>query len=148
MTVTLNIGAAGVPKRTILDMAFESAGLAGFELDRTAEEQTAALRKLNAMMKEWPWSLAAYNQPSYSVGLPEELSNIPGDAESAVSDELAMRIAPGLGLSLSAEQRAVRAQTRAMFVATYTTIPSCDLPGGVPLGSGHRWWSGRFSRAI
>lgn len=148
MTVILNLPVTGVPKRTILDMAFESVGLPGSEFDRSAEEQTAALRKLNAMMKEWPWSLARYNQPSYGVGLPEELSNIPGDAESAVSAELALRIAPGLGLTLSPEQRAMRAQTRAMFVATYVTIPTCDIVGGTPLGAGNRWSGRRFSAAV
>lgn len=140
MTVILNLPLTGVPKRTILDMAFEGCGLAGFDFDRTAEEIVAALRKLNAMMREWPWSLAGYNQPAYGAGLPEELSNIAEGAENAVADELAVRIAPGLGLTVSPEQRAKAATSRSTFVAQFGSLPSSDLAGSTPLGSGSRRW--------
>lgn len=146
MTVTLSLP-AGRPKRDIIELAFDDCGLAGYEFDRTADEQTMALRKLNALMLEWPWNTLGYSQPSYGVGQVEEPSGLPDDAINAVAQYLALRIVPGMGASLSPEQRATNARSLATLQAQYAVIPDSTLPGNVPLGSGRRGYRSRFSQA-
>ena len=86
--ITLSLPAGGRLKSDILDLAFDDCGAAGFAFDRTPEEQSAALRKLNALMLERPWSLLGYRQPTYGAGLPEEQSGIPDFAFNTVAQYL------------------------------------------------------------
>lgn len=135
MAVVLSIP-KGRPKRDIIELAFDDCGLAGYEFDRTPEEQTMALRKLNALMLEWPWSGLGYTQPAYGVGLAEEPSGLPDMAISATAQYLALRIAPGIGNTLSPEMRASLARSRDTLFAQVATIPTMQLAGNTPLGTG------------
>lgn len=137
MTITIAIP-PGRPKRDIIELAFDDCGLAGYEFDRTPEEQSMALRKLNAMMMEWPWSLLGYHQPTYAVGLPEEPSGIPDDAVNVVAQYLALRIAPGIGTALSAEQKATMARSLTVMQAEYAVVPETEMPGNYPRGQWRR----------
>lgn len=146
MTITLSLP-TGRPKRDIIELAFDDCGLAGYEFDRTADEQTMALRKLNAMMDEWPWSLLGYSQPAYGVGQIEEPSGIPNEAVSTVGQYLARRIVPGMGGAVSDDLKATLARSFSVLLAQTATIPDMSLPGNTPLGSGRRGYRSRFSQA-
>lgn len=137
MTILVSIP-EGRPKRDIIELAFDDCGLAGYEFDRTPEEQTMALRKLNAMMMEWPWSLLGYRQPTYAVGLPEEPSGVPDDTVNTIAQYLAQRIAPGIGTSLPPEQRATMARSLSLLQAQYAKVPDTTVPDGFPRGK-WRW---------
>lgn len=137
MTVVLSIP-AGRPKRDIIELAFDDCGLAGYEFDRTPEEQSMALRKLNALMLEHPWNQLGYTQPAYGVGLAEEPSGLPDDTINAVAQYLALRIVPGIGASLSPEQKATMARSLALLQSEYAVIPTMDLAGSTVRGSGQR----------
>jgi len=143
MTITLSLP-VGKPKSDIIDLAFDDCGAAGFAFDRTPEEQSAALRKLNALMLEEPWSRLGYVQPTYGAGLPEELSNIPDFAINTVSQYLALRIAPGLGLALSAETTKAMARSLLTMQAQMATIPTTQLPGNTVRGAGHSRYMRRY----
>lgn len=142
--ITLFLPAGGRLKSDILDIAFDDCGAAGFAFDRTPEEQSAALRKLNALMLEQPWSLLGYKQPTYGAGLPEEQSGLPDFAVNAVAQYLALRIAPGMAVTLSPE--ATRAMGRSLLTmqSQLATIPSIELPGNTVRGSGHNRYSRRY----
>lgn len=142
MTITARIDPGGKPKREILEMAFDDCGLAGYEFDRTPEEQSMALRKLNALMLELPWSALGYDQPSYGVGQAEGGSGIPDFAVNAVSQYLALRIAPGIGLTLSPEYSKTAARSLVTLQAALATTPTMTLPGNTVRGSGQRPYSG------
>lgn len=138
MTVVLSIP-KGRPKRDIIELAFDDCGLAGYEFDRTPEEQSMALRKLNALMLEHPWNQLGYTQPAYGVGLAEEPSGLPDDAINAVAQYLALRIVPGIGATLSAEQRATMARSLVLLQSQYAVIPTMNLANSTVRGSGHRY---------
>jgi hypothetical protein len=131
---------AGRPKRDIIEIAFDDCGLAGYEFDRTPEEQTIALRKLNALMLEWPWNKLGYVQPVYGVGQAEEPSGLDDKYVHAVAQYLALRIAPGIGASLQPEQRASMARSLATLQAEVATVPEVEVPVGYPRG--HWRWRG------
>jgi hypothetical protein len=54
--VTLTLGSPSPPKRQIIELAYGEIGSAGYEFARTAEEISDGLLKLNALMREWPFS--------------------------------------------------------------------------------------------
>lgn len=137
MSIVLSIP-SGRPKRDIIELAFDDCGLAGYEFDRTPEEQMMALRKLNAMMMEHPWNQLGYRQPTYGVGQPEEPSGLPDDTINAVSQFLALRIAPGIGTTLSPEQRATNARSFALLQAQHAVVPDTETPVAFPRGA-WRW---------
>ncbi len=145
MTVFISLP-EGRPKRDIIELAFDDCGFAGYEFDRTPEEQSMALRKLNALMMEWPWSQLGYDQPSYGVGQVEGPSGLPDEAINAVAQHLALRIAPGLAATLSPEARASMAQSRATLFAQIATVPTMPMPGNTPRGTGHRPLGAPFNR--
>jgi hypothetical protein len=134
--VTLTLGTAGPPKRQIIELAFGDIGSAGYEFGRTPEEISDALLRLNAMMREYPFSSLAYNQPSYGVGLPDELSGIPDEYLSVVAAKLALRICPVMGASLSTEAKANLASGMALLNASAATIPTMPFAEGTPRGAG------------
>lgn len=144
MTIVISTP-VGRPKRDIIELAFDDCGLAGYEFDRSPEEQGVALRKLNALMMEWPWNQLGYNQPSYGAGQVEGPSGIPDFAINAVAQYLALRIAPGIGNTLSPEARASMVQSRATLFAQLATVPSMAMPGNTPRGTGQRFWPAPFS---
>jgi hypothetical protein len=133
----IDVPLIGKPKQVILDMAFEDCGLAGYDFDRTPGEISAGLRRLNALMLEWPWNLLGYVQPPYGEGAPEELSNIPDFALNTVAQYLALRIAPQMGASLSPEQRAAMSRSLMTLQGELATIPDVQMPAGTPLGAGN-----------
>lgn len=138
MTIVATIPAKGRPKRDIIELAFDDCGMAGYEFDRTPEEQSMALRKLNAMMMEHPWVHLGYDQPSYGVGQAEGGSGIPDFAINAVAQYLALRIAPGMGVTLSPEYKATMARSLLNLQSELAVIPTICLPGNTVRGAGHR----------
>lgn len=137
MSIVLSLP-TGRPKRDIIEVAFDDCGLAGYEFDRTPEEQTMALRKLNALMLEWPWNRLGYVQPTYGVGQAEEPSGLDDKHVNTVAQYLALRIAPGIGVTLAPEQRATLARSFATLQAEVATVPDVEIPIGFPRGK-WRW---------
>jgi hypothetical protein len=142
--ITLSLPAGGRLKSDILDLAFDDCGAAGFAFDRTPEEQSSALRKLNALMLELPWALLGYDQPTYGAGLPEEQSGIPDFAINTVAQYLALRIAPGMGLTLSPEASKAMGRSLLTMQSELATIPTVRTAANSVRGSGHNRYSRRY----
>jgi hypothetical protein len=126
----------GPQKRRIIEMAYGKCGLAGYELGRTPEEVTDALSELNAMMLEWPFSGLGFEQPAYGLGEPDDVSGIPDDTLAAVATQLALRLAPNMGKSLSAEARGSVSRSMALLYAKVATIPTQPMQKHTPRGLG------------
>jgi len=126
----------GVAKRTLIEMAFNKCTMAGYEFGRTAEEVNDAQRELNAMMFEHPFSALGFVQPDYGDGNPDELSGIPNDTISAVAFELALRLAPNMGKSLSPEATVARQKSMALLHAKAATIPTMPYQSHTVRGAG------------
>jgi len=135
MTV-ISLGGSGRPKRDFIEMAFEELGSAGYEFERTSEEVKTGLRRLNLMMTEWPWNELTYDQPVSGDGAPTDLSTLPDEAASAVSLELANRLA-GLWRTLLLPEQKVRL-ARAKGQLFTATPPTQLMAPGTVRGSGAR----------
>lgn len=134
---TVHINDVGRPKRDLIEMAFEECGSAGYEFGRTPEEIAAGLRKLNTLMAEWPFDQLGYVMPTYGAGLPEDLSGIPDSAVQAVALQLALRIAPGMGATLSPESRAALSRSYNLLCSRYSTPARSYIAANTPRGAGH-----------
>ena len=150
MPITIQTATDGPPKRQLIELAFGEIGSAGYEFGRTPEEVTDALLRLNALMREWPWNLLNYVQPSYGVGEPDDASGISYEAMNGVSAALALRIAPVMGATLSPESRANLSSAVSKIYAMTATIPSMPFAQHTPrgLGSEHRLGIGYSSPYI
>lgn len=142
--VTLSVG-TGRPKFDIIDLAYEECGLAAAEFERTPEEMKAGLRRLNAMMMEAPFSALGYALPAYGDGDLNERSGLLDKYIPAVVGFLALKLAPGLGKSLSAEQRAALSKSMATLRAEIATVPELAMRPGVYLGEGNNTLSPAWS---
>lgn len=147
-TITLLVSAGSSPlapqtatKRTLVQMAREAAGLAGYDFDASLEEDASHLRRLDSLMATYPWSRLGYNRPG-TLGSSDmaDAIGIPDQFVEAASWQLAMRIAPGLGKSMSAEARGALSASMAMVMAYAATaaIGTMQLPSSTPLGAGTR----------
>lgn len=131
-------------KRTILDMMFEEAGLAGYVFDRTPAQDNSALRKLDGMMAEWEVQgiRLNYNFPSsFGQGDPDETSGIPDWAINAAALGAAFRVFPGMGKTASPETRAALNSGMILLRAQTAVIPNRGPADGTPRGSGNKPWS-------
>lgn len=131
-------------KRTIVDMAYEECALAGYEFDVTPEETLTALRRLDSLMAAWQAQsiYIGYNfPPALGEGDLDDPSGIPDVFLDIVVMSLAMRIAPRMGKTISAETRTELAKQMSSLRAQTAIIPERPLARGTPAGSGRRqWW--------
>jgi hypothetical protein len=128
-------------KRQIVTGAYEECSLAGYEFDITPEEQVAALRQLDAIMREWQPSLPlGYNFPaSIGSGDLDDPSGIPDYAFDVACKYLALRVMPKMGKSMSGESRYALAAGLNVLRAQASFIPNATLPATTVRGSGNRW---------
>lgn len=137
--VTLTLGTPSPTRGDIIEISFGDIGTAGYEFGRTPEEVTDALRRLLAMMAEYPFSTLGYIQPAYGEGSPNELSGIPSESLNVVALSLAERIAPMMGASLSTEAKKRLTTGMALLNASAATIPTMPIAANTPRGAGARW---------
>jgi hypothetical protein len=135
MTV-IPLDPGGRPKRDLIEFAFEECGSAGYEFERTPEEVSAALRRLNMLMAEEPWSSLDFDFPTYGQGSAEDSSGLPDSAFTAVGYELAIRLSGVMGATLTPWQ--LKAAALAKAQALPVTIPTAYIAPGTPRGSGAR----------
>lgn len=129
-------------KRTVVEMAYEDCGLPGYEFASSPEELFSGIRRLDGMMREWPCGQKlGYNFPT-AVGQsdPEDPTLVPDWALMAMVGKLAQKLAPGLGKTLSNEQKAAAASSYSIMLGRIP-IPQVRLPRTTPRGSGNRWMS-------
>jgi len=148
-TTAINTFPSTTTKGTIVNMAFEEIGLAGYNLDATSDEQASALRRLDALMARWAgpgMNLdVGYNFPA-SVGSStmNDASGIPDMGLDAAVVDLALSIAPGIGKTLSVETRIRYRQSFNALRATFAVIPEVSLPFSTLRGAGNKprstWW--------
>lgn len=132
---------ATLTKRTVVNMAFEEIGLAGYEFDATPEEQFSALRRLDALMAEWKTSSLdiGYNFPTVmGQGDLDDEAYIPDSSLNTVAIYLALRIMPAIGKTMSAETRLALSQGMSALRTACAVIPNRRLPANTPVGSGNK----------
>lgn len=135
-------------KRQICEEAYAELALAGYVFDLSPEEMQRAGRRLDTMMALWDakgihLGYAISDSPD-SVDL-EGDSQLPLSAVEPVFLNLAVRLGAGIGKQLPAATL-VKAKEGYDSVVLLAAWPrQQQMPGGVPLGAGHKSWTRPFT---
>lgn len=98
-------------KRLIINEALDEIGISSYDFDSTAYNLQTALRRLDSMMAIWIDLSIIFEPDPYPYFTDVTLSdldqdtNAPGEAISAMFLNLAVRLAPGYGKSVSRETK-------------------------------------------
>jgi len=147
MTTTggsLNPYPSTATKAQLIDMVFEELGRAGYDFDRTPNEEVSVLRKADALMAQWQAQGCSldYNFPAtFGQGLPSDAMGIPDSAMDTVAMWVAFRAAPGMGKTITAETRKAMAEGKAFLFAQTASIPEMKLPKTTATGIGWKPWN-------
>lgn len=130
-------------KRQFVNRAFEEIGYAEYAYDLQPEQLQAALRRLDAMMATW-------NSRTIRVGYPlpsspeesdlDEETNVPDRAFEAIYLNLALRIAPSVGKTVSSDTKAFARQAYQELLKRAAAPEEMQLPGTLPAGQGNKPW--------
>ena len=134
----------GYTKRQFITGAFEEIGLADYVFDLSPEQLESALRRLDAMMMEWNAKGIRLGYPSPSSPQDSDLdteTNTPDGAWEAVITNLAVRIAPGYGKTVSPDTKMVAKDAYNTLLQRATFPLEQQLPSTMPSGAGNKpWW--------
>lgn len=136
----------GWTKFELIGSAFEEIGLAAYEFDLTSEEQASALRRADALAASWNalGIRIGYALPSTPGGSDiNDQSGITDDAYEAFYTNLAVRLAPTFGKTVSQDTRIAAKQSYdALLARVSANPPEVQLPGTMPAGAGNRRFRG------
>lgn len=134
----------GYTKRQFVTGAFEEIGLADYVFDLSPEQLEGALRRLDAMMMEWNAQGIRLGYPSPSSPQDSDLdteTNTPDSAWEAVITNLAVRIAPGYGKTVSPDTKMLAKNAYNVLLQRATFPLEQQLPSTMPSGAGNKpWW--------
>ena len=130
-------------KRQFITGAFEEIGMAAYVFDLQSEDLQFGLRRLDAMMAQW-------NAAGVRLGYPlpstpnssdlDEVTGVPDSANEAIITNLAIKLAPSFGKTVSLETKAT-ASTGYNTLLSRAVMPNeMQLPGTLPLGAGNKPW--------
>jgi hypothetical protein len=133
----------GYSKRQFIEAAFEEIGLANYVFDLQPEQLQSALRRLDAMMAEWNAKglRLGYSMPSSPQDSDlDDPTFSPDSAWEAVITNLAVRIAPGYGKTVSPDTKMVAKNAYNTLLQRATFPLEQQLPSTMPLGAGNKPW--------
>ena len=134
----------GWTKRQFVEQAFEEIGLAAYVFDLTPEQLQSALRRLDAMMAGWNANGVRVGWPMPSTPDASDLdvdTKVPDIANEAIYTNLAIRLAPGFGKTLSPDTKAdADAAYSNLLNQTAAPTPERQLPNTMPRGAGTKPW--------
>lgn len=134
----------GYTKRQFITGAFEEIGLADYVFDLSPEQLESALRRLDAMMMEWNAKGIRLGYASASSPQDSDLdteTNAPDSAWEAIITNLAVRIAPGYGKTVSPDTKMVAKDAFNTLLQRATFPLEKQLPDTMPSGAGNKpWW--------
>ncbi len=132
----------GWKKRGLLEEAFAEIGIAAYDFDLKPEEVMTALRRMDGMMAEW-------NSVGIRIGYalpsgdgqsdPDQMSGVTDEALEAIRTNLAMRIAPGFGKTVSVDTKIAAAKSYAALLSRCSDIVQAQVTN-LPLGAGYKPW--------
>lgn len=131
-------------KREIVTNAFEEVGLASYAFDLQPEQLQAGLRRLDNMMATW-------NSRGLRIGYPlvnspassslDDDTNVTDEAIEAIALNLAVRIAPMLGKTVSPDTKASARSAYMALLSRRSTVPEMlNDANAIPAGAGNKYW--------
>lgn len=130
-------------KRQLVLQAFEEVGYASYAYDLQPEQLQAGLRRLEALMGTWNGRGIRLGYPLTNDPDAAELdaaSNIPDAATEAVYTNLAIRIAPIVGKTVSVETKQAARSAYMELLSRFTKPQEQQLPSTMPAGAGNKPW--------
>jgi len=130
-------------KRQYIIQAFEEIGYADYQYDLQPEQLQSALRRLDAMIATW-------NGRNINIGYPlptspqnsdlDEESDVPDWASEAIYLNLAIRIAPTVGKTVSQETRMSARNAYNQMVQNVVLKEEMKFPRTLGRGAGNKPW--------
>jgi len=134
----------GWKKRNLIEQAFEEIGLAPYVYDASPSQYQSALLKLDSMMAEWNANgiRIGYHIPVSPDGSDlEEEAGIPDCANGAVYLNLAIRLAPSYGKTVSSEAKFLANEAYNILInRTVLPVPEKQFPNTLSRGAGNKPW--------
>lgn len=127
-------------KRQLIDQAFSEIGF-GLDFNVTPDENENALRRLDSMMAEWNGKGIRVGYALISTpddGDIDSDSGVPDVAVEAIYMNLAIRLAPGYGKTLSQDTRITAKQGYNTLLARAVFPTPQPMPSTMPRGAGNR----------
>lgn len=128
-------------KRQFIENGFEEAGLAAYFFSLTPDQLQSALRRLDGMLGTWDGKGIRIGWPLTTSPENSDLdteTGAPANAVEAIYLNLAIRIAPMFGKTLSNDTQKNARQALNELIARHTQPPCKNLPTSLPIGAGHR----------
>lgn len=130
-------------KRQLITQAFAEVGLAEYVFDLSTEQLQNALTRLDGMMAVWNGKgiFLGYPLPNTQAQSSlEQDSNLPNWAYEAVYLNLAIRLAPGFGKTISPDTK-LNAKLALDAVMAQNAMPvEMQFPDTMPSGAGNKPW--------
>ena len=130
-------------KRQFIEAAFEEAGLASYIFILTPDQLQSALRRLDGMMATWEGKSILIAWPFATSPEDSELdteTNAPLDANEAIYLNLAPRVAPMFGKTLSNDTQKNGRQAYNQLLGQFTKAKAKKLPTTLTRGQGSKYW--------
>jgi hypothetical protein len=132
----------GWTKRQFIETALEEIGFASYVYDIQPEQLNSALRKMDAMLSTW------YGQ-EIRIGYPvptspensdlDEETNVPDAANEAILLNLAVRLGPSFGKTVSIDTKVSAKKAYDQLLGRAMMPAEMSLPSTMPSGAGNRW---------
>jgi len=137
----------GWKKRDFVLQAFDEIGIASYDYDLAPEQLESARRKLDSMMAMW-------NSKGIRIGYPlsstpngsdlDDVTDVTDEASEAICLNLALRLAPSFGKTVSPETKIAARQAYDALLIKAAQPGQMQFPGNMPMGAGNR--SLRYNR--
>ena len=130
-------------KRQLVVQAYAEVGYASYAFDLQPEQLQAGLQRLEAMMGTWNGRGIRLSYPLTSNPDAMELdvsSNVPDSANEAIYTNLAIRIAPIVGKTVSAETNRAARSAYMELLSRFAMPQEQQFPATLPAGAGNKPW--------
>lgn len=131
-------------KRQFVIAALEEIGMASYIFDAQPEQLQSALVRLDAMMANWNGKGIRLGYPipsTQGASSLDENTFVPDSSNEAVITNLAMRLAPSYGKTVSPDTRAVARDAYNLILSRVAMPPEMQLPDTMPAGAGNKQWN-------
>jgi hypothetical protein len=130
-------------KRQFVEEAFAELGMASYTFDLSPQQLDACLRRLDTMMATWNARGIRLGYPLPSSPEDSDLeteTQVPDSANEAIITNLAIRLAPQYGKTVSLDTRTTAKQAYDTLLARAAFPIEQQFPRSLPMGAGQKPW--------
>lgn len=133
----------GWTKRQFVVQAFDEIGYAAYQFDLEPDQLQTAMYRLDAMMATWNGKGIRLGYPLPSSPELADLdteTNVPDSANEAIYTNLAIRIAPSVGKTVSQDTKTAAREAYRVLLSRAAMPGEQQLPETMPRGAGNKPW--------